>query len=47
MRILIVDDEPRISADISAALTAVGYLADIASDGEHAWFRGDTEWRQD
>jgi DNA-binding response OmpR family regulator len=43
MRILAVDDEPRISADISAALTAAGYLADIASDGEHAWFRGDTE----
>ena len=43
MRILVVDDEPRISADISAALTAAGYLADIATDGEHAWFRGDTE----
>ena len=43
MRILVVDDEPRISADIVAALTAAGYVADIATDGEHAWFRGDTE----
>jgi two-component system, OmpR family, response regulator len=43
MRILVVDDEPRISADISTALTAAGYLADIATDGEQAWFRGDTE----
>jgi DNA-binding response OmpR family regulator len=43
MRILVVDDEPRIGADISAALTAAGYVADIATDGEHAWFQGDTE----
>jgi DNA-binding response OmpR family regulator len=43
MRILVVDDEPRISADIAAALRAAGYLADIATDGEQAWFRGDTE----
>jgi len=43
MRILVVEDEPRIAADVRAALEAAGYLVDIARDGEEAWFRGDTE----
>lgn len=43
MRILIVEDEPRIRADIEAALTAAGYACDATSDGEDAWFLGDTE----
>ena len=43
MRVLFVEDEPRISADIEAALAAGGYHCDIAVDGEDAWFRGDTE----
>ena len=43
MRILIVEDEPRIAADIAAALKTAGYVCDIASDGEDAWFKGDTE----
>ncbi|HML92055.1 response regulator transcription factor [Methyloceanibacter sp.] len=43
MRILIVEDEPRICAEISRALTAVGYTCDWAADGEDAWFRGETE----
>jgi DNA-binding response OmpR family regulator len=43
MRILVVEDEPRIAADIEAALAAAGYVADLAADGEEAWFRGDTE----
>ena len=43
MRILIVEDEPRISETIKAALTAAGYACDISGDGEDAWFRGDTE----
>ncbi len=43
MRILLVEDEPRIAADIARALTASGYSAEIAADGEDAWFRGDTE----
>ena len=43
MRVLVVEDDPRISADVCAALTAAGYLTDAASDGEDAWFRGDTE----
>lgn len=43
MRILIVEDDLRISDDIRKTLVASGYLADIASDGEAAWFMGDTE----
>ncbi len=43
MRILIVEDEPRISETIKTALTAAGYACDISGDGEDAWFRGDTE----
>jgi DNA-binding response OmpR family regulator len=43
MRILVVEDEPKISEGIAAALSGAGYSADITSDGEDAWFRGDTE----
>lgn len=43
MRILVVEDDQRIAADVCAALTAAGYLTDRATDGEDAWFRGDTE----
>jgi DNA-binding response OmpR family regulator len=43
MRVLLVEDEPRIAADIADALKAAGMAVDIARDGEDAWFRGDTE----
>ena len=43
MKVLVVEDEPRIAADISAALKASGMAVDVATDGEDAWFRGDTE----
>ena len=43
MRILIVEDDPRIANDIATALQAASFVTDIASDGEDAWFRGDTE----
>ena len=43
MRVLVVEDEPRIAADISGTLKASGMAADIATDGESAWFKGDTE----
>lgn len=42
-RILLVEDEERIAADITATLAAQGYIADLEADGEEAWFRGDTE----
>jgi len=43
MRLLIVEDEPRIGEGIKAALGAAGYACDLSADGEDAWFRGDTE----
>lgn len=43
MRILVVEDEPRIAADIRSGLEDANYAVDTASDGEDAWFRGDTE----
>lgn len=43
MKVLVVEDEPRIAGDISAALKAAGMAVDLARDGEDAWFKGDTE----
>ena len=43
MRVLLVEDDRRIAADVKAALTAAGYVVELARDGEDAWFRGDTE----
>jgi two-component system, OmpR family, response regulator len=43
MRILIVEDEPRICSEIARGLAAAGYGCDWATDGEDAWFRGETE----
>jgi len=43
MKVLVVEDEPRIAADIAAAFKASGMAVDVVRDGEEAWFRGDTE----
>jgi DNA-binding response OmpR family regulator len=43
MRALLVEDDRRIAADVAAALTSAGYVIETVSDGEEAWFRGDTE----
>lgn len=43
MRILIVEDEEKLAADLARALQASGYLPEIATDGEEAWFQGETE----
>ncbi|MYZ47380.1 response regulator transcription factor [Propylenella binzhouense] len=43
MRVLVAEDEERIAADVSAALAAAGYRAEVVRDGEAAWFRGETE----
>ncbi len=42
MRVLIVEDESRIAADIQHAVKAGGYVPEIASEGESAWFLGST-----
>lgn len=43
MRILIVEDERKIAADLRIALSDAGFLVDNSYDGEDAWFRGDTQ----
>jgi DNA-binding response OmpR family regulator len=43
MRVLVVEDDRRIAADVAHALEASGYVVETVRDGEEAWFRGDTE----
>ena len=43
MRILVVEDDPRIARDVIETLTGAGYVVDHESNGEEAWFKGDTE----
>ena len=43
MRILVVEDEGRLSRQIAAALRQAGYAVDCASDGQRAEFLGETE----
>ncbi len=43
MRILFVEDDPRIIRDVSETLGSAGYIVDHENDGQEAWFRGDTE----
>ena len=43
MRILLVEDEDRVAEAVGQAVTAAGFLVERVSDGEDAWFRGETE----
>lgn len=43
MRILIVEDEPRIAEDVRQGLERAGYVADVVGDGEAAWFQAEVE----
>ena len=43
MRLLLVEDDPMISRDVSNILTKNGYLVDVEANGEEAWFKGDVE----
>jgi two-component system OmpR family response regulator len=43
MRVLVVEDEARLSRQLAAALDDAGYLVDTAADGERADFLGHTE----
>lgn len=43
MRILVVEDEKRLAADLEKALAGAGHVVEAAADGEQAWFAGDTE----
>lgn len=43
MRILVVEDEQKVAADLAKALQSVGHVIEQIGDGEKAWFLGDTE----
>ncbi|RFB78390.1 response regulator transcription factor [Methylovirgula sp. 4M-Z18] len=43
MRVLVAEDDNRIAQSLNAALQMAGFVVEIASDGEDAWARGDTE----
>jgi DNA-binding response OmpR family regulator len=43
MKILLVEDDLRIAAEVAEALVGAGYIVDAVRDGEEAWFKGDTE----
>ncbi len=43
MRVLLVEDDRRITSDVTRTLAASGYVVETVGDGEEAWFRGDTE----
>ena len=43
MRVLGVEDETTIAGDVARALRRVGYVVDVANDGEEGLFRAETE----
>jgi DNA-binding response OmpR family regulator len=43
MRVLVVEDERRIAADIRTALARAGWVSDLSADGEDAWFQAETQ----
>ncbi len=43
MRILVVEDEALIAESIKTALQEAGFVPEVVSDGDTAWFQGGTE----
>ena len=43
MRALVVEDDPDVGPDVVRALTGAGFAAELSTDGEDAWFKGDVD----
>jgi DNA-binding response OmpR family regulator len=43
MRALVVEDDPDVGPDIVRALQSAGFVAELARNGNDAWFKGDVE----
>jgi two-component system OmpR family response regulator len=43
MRVMIVEDEPRLAARLGTALTGAGFVVDVVNTGKEAAFLGETE----
>lgn len=43
MRVLVVEDDPVVGQDLTKALSDAGFIVELSTDGEDAWFQGDVE----
>jgi two-component system OmpR family response regulator len=43
MRLLLVEDDPKLASQLRTALVDAGYVVDVANDGEEGCFLGETE----
>jgi len=43
VRALLVEDDPDVGADVADALRAAGFVVDLCTNGEEAWFKGDVD----
>lgn len=43
MRLLVVEDDPDVGEDLVRALCDAGFIAELSTQGDEAWFLGDTE----
>ena len=43
MRLLVVEDDPDVGDDLVRSLSEAGFVVDLATAGDDAWFRGGTE----
>jgi len=42
LRVLVAEDDRRIADSLAVALKIAGFVAELVTDGEEAWYRGDT-----
>ena len=43
MRCLVVEDDPDIQSDLKRSIEAAGFVVDVVSDGDAAWYAGEVE----
>jgi len=43
LRVLVVEDDVDVAADLGQALRDAGFVVDVAREGEDAWFKGNVE----
>ena len=43
MRALVIEDEAAVAQDVAQALSSAGFVVDIATEGEDAWYKGSVE----
>jgi len=43
LRALVIEDEAAVAQDVAQALSSAGFVVDVATEGEDAWYRGSVE----